>query len=193
MFLWWAWYPGTSINLPSLPQLLLLLLLRGSSAFIGPAPCWLIYYNYAPPASANYSGGLLQLLIAASAAAAATAEGEQRLNWPGFQQVDEGEQRLDWPGSLQVVELLFTSPGGAVFLPRRSCFNDAPKPPEEPLAPNRRLRPSAVCRLHLEDPVSVSCVYVAAPPPSAAKSTATRRHLGYTHTHRCIRLFLLAV
>jgi len=117
MFLWWAWYPGTSINLPSLPQLLLLLLLRGSSALIGPAPCWLMYYKPTPPASANYSGGLLRPLIAASAAAAATAEGEQRLNWPGFQQVDEGEQRLDWPGSLQVVELLFTSPGGAVFYP----------------------------------------------------------------------------
>jgi len=47
-----------------------------------------------------HPGGLLQPLFAASAAAAATAEGEQRLNWPGFQQVDEGEQRLNWPGSL---------------------------------------------------------------------------------------------
>ena len=122
--------------------------------------------------------GLHPPSIASSAAAAAAAEWEQRLHWPGF---------------LQVVELLFTFPGGAVFTPEELLQCNAPKPPEEPLAPNRRLRPSAVCRLHLEDPVSVSCVYVAAPPPSAAKSTATRRHLGYTHTHRCIRLFLLAV
>ena len=46
--------------------------------------------------------GLHQPSIASSAAAAAAAE------WG---------QQLHWPGSLQVVELLFTSPGVAIFYP----------------------------------------------------------------------------
>ena len=121
MFLWWAWYPGTSINLPS-PLLPLLLLWPGSLL--------VDVLNLCSACVRRSSCGLLRPLVATSAAAAATAEGGQRLNWPGSQQVDEGEQRLNWPGSLQVVELLFTSPwwssslltGGAVFTPGGAAY-----------------------------------------------------------------------
>jgi hypothetical protein len=161
----------------------------------------------------------LQPLVATSATAAATAVGGQRLNWPGSQQVNEGEQRLNWPGSLQVVELLFTSPwwsssllsGGAVFIPeelhpdapfrlrtfaiipcqgRRSAV-PAPPPPSVLVFMSSGSAAGEVAVGVSFYPVSVyMCRQVYRRYAATSDLPPPRRHLGYTHTHRCIRLIL---